>query len=245
MKSTCRPFLLLLALALVGGFSPALRAEPAEVASLRARAEKGNGIAQYNLGSPIRRDARTCPPTLIEAFVWLSLAAENGSTGKALDIVLNKITDEQMAEGRRRLAVRRATLPAKPAALVSAASKPASNPKPPVAPATSDDTTSLSPRSTRPGARHRPLPPPKQCGRRMAAWFPFLRKIPAANNRSSPPCARTSSGSRPSLRRLGKTLKKARADSQAAATELVSLHGARRARISRPPWPRRRRIMPT
>lgn len=86
-------------------------AEPAEIASLRTKAEKGNALAQYNLGLAYTQ-GRLVPANLPEAFVWLSLASENGATGKALDSVLGSITDEQLAEGRRRLELRRTTLPA-------------------------------------------------------------------------------------------------------------------------------------
>jgi hypothetical protein len=86
-------------------------ADPAEVSALRIKAEKGNALAQYNLGL-VYLDGALVPADLPEAFVWLTLAAENGSTGKALNRVLGNLTDAQLAEGRRRLAGYRTTLPA-------------------------------------------------------------------------------------------------------------------------------------
>ena len=84
----------------VGGLAAA---EPAELAALRAKAEKGNALAQYNLGLAYA-EGTLVPADIPEAFVWLSLASANGNMGKALDRVLENITDEQLAEGRRRLA---------------------------------------------------------------------------------------------------------------------------------------------
>ncbi|MDB6168737.1 MAG: Peptidoglycan-binding LysM [Verrucomicrobia bacterium] len=84
-------------------------AEPAEIAALRVKAEKGNGLAQYNLGLAYA-EGEIVAPDLAEAFVWLSLASSNGATGKALDQVLGNITDAQLAEGRRRLEDYRAAI---------------------------------------------------------------------------------------------------------------------------------------
>lgn len=92
--------------------------EPAEVVSLRAKAEKGNALAQYNLGLAYTQGLLV-PADLPEAFVWLSLASENGSTGKALDDMLGTISDAQLTEGRRRLREYRAILAAKNAVIVS------------------------------------------------------------------------------------------------------------------------------
>lgn len=88
-----------------------LSAEPTEVASLRAKAERGNALAQYNLGLAYYQ-GQLVPADLPEAFAWLSLAAENGSTGKALDHVLGTITDQQLAAGRKRLEECRAAVAA-------------------------------------------------------------------------------------------------------------------------------------
>ena len=86
-------------------------AEPPEVTALRYKAEKGNSIAQYNLGL-VYAQGREVPVDLPEAFVWLSLAAENGSTGKALETMLGTMTAEQLAEGRKRLELHHATIAA-------------------------------------------------------------------------------------------------------------------------------------
>jgi outer membrane murein-binding lipoprotein Lpp len=94
------------------GFARLTAAEPEELASLRAKAEKGSVLAQYNLGLAYAQ-GRLGPVDLPEAFAWLSLASESGTTGKALDGVLGSITDEQLTEGRRRLGTYRTALAAK------------------------------------------------------------------------------------------------------------------------------------
>src|SRR5687767_12238521 len=77
-------------------------AESAEITSLRAKAEKGNAIAQYNLGLAYMQgqQVRADWP---EAFVWLTLASEKGATGKALATLVDTLTDAQLTEGRKRL----------------------------------------------------------------------------------------------------------------------------------------------
>ncbi len=62
-------------------------AEAPEIASLRDKAERGNSIAQYNLGL-----AYVNGSDLPKAYVWLTLAEENGMTGKALRSVLAEIS---------------------------------------------------------------------------------------------------------------------------------------------------------
>ena len=94
---------LLLLLVVTASAGTLVAADPGEVAALRAKAEKGNGLAMYNLGLAYAQGEGVAI-NLAEAFVWLSLAAENGATGKALDSVLGNISDAQLAEGRRRLA---------------------------------------------------------------------------------------------------------------------------------------------
>lgn len=93
-------------------------AESAEISALRAKAENGNGLAMYNLGL-VYAEGDGVPTNLAEAFVWLSLAAENGATGKALGSVLGNITDAQLAEGRRRLAEYRTEFAARAAAVAT------------------------------------------------------------------------------------------------------------------------------
>ncbi|HEY0946025.1 MAG TPA: LysM peptidoglycan-binding domain-containing protein [Opitutaceae bacterium] len=88
---------------------------PDELAALRAKAERGNAIAQYNLGL-IYSDQREAAHDVSEAYVWLQLAADNGATGRALGTVSDQMTPAQLAEGQRRLAVRRAQFsPIRPA----------------------------------------------------------------------------------------------------------------------------------
>jgi hypothetical protein len=101
-----------LLLLLTIGFVRLSAAEPDELASLRAKAERGNALAQYNLGLAYSQ-GRLTSPDLAEAFAWLTLASENGATGKALDSLLGNISDEQLAEGRRRLRTYRTAVSAK------------------------------------------------------------------------------------------------------------------------------------
>ncbi len=79
----------------------ALQAEPAEIASLRAKAEKGNAIAQYNLGLAYAVGREDLPADQAQAFVWLTLSGDSGSARKSLADVLGNITDAQLAEARR------------------------------------------------------------------------------------------------------------------------------------------------
>src|SRR5882724_10999000 len=89
---------------------PAQKNEPAEITALRPKAERGNAIAQYNLGLAYAQ-GRGVPADVAEAFVWLTLASETGSTGKALETLLGTINNDQLAEGRRRLEALRASNP--------------------------------------------------------------------------------------------------------------------------------------
>lgn len=79
-----------------------------ELSPLRAKAERGNAIAQYNLGLAYA-EGRQTPRDLAEAYVWLTRASESGSTGRALENLLGHMSPEQIAEGRRRLGVLRTT----------------------------------------------------------------------------------------------------------------------------------------
>ena len=84
--------------------SPLFALTPAEFDSLRTKAERGNAVAQYNLGlaHADRREAIYDPP---QAYAWLSLAAQNGTNGKALANLASVLTPEQLVEGKRRLAL--------------------------------------------------------------------------------------------------------------------------------------------
>ncbi len=109
MSKSARLALLVL---LTLGFARLFAAEPEEIAALRLKAEKGNALAQYNLGLAYSQ-GHLVPADLAEAFAWLSLASESGATGKALDSLLGSITDQQLTEGRTRLGTYRAALAAK------------------------------------------------------------------------------------------------------------------------------------
>lgn len=114
--------------------SPLLAITPAEFDSLRAKADRGNSIAQYNLGlaHADRREAIYDPA---QAYAWLTLAAANGTNGKALSNLTSLLTPEQLAEGKRRLAI----LTASPISPAGDAASPI------VSSATAPDTTSLAP----------------------------------------------------------------------------------------------------
>ena len=99
-------------------------AASSDLTSLRAKAEKGNSIAQYNLGLA-HLQGRQTPINLIEAFAWLTLAAEGGSTGRALTMVLDALTPEQRAAAQRRLDALRAAHPELRSAAVAGANQPA------------------------------------------------------------------------------------------------------------------------
>ena len=86
-----------------------LPAEPAEIASLRTKAEKGNAVAQYNLGLAYAEGRNDLPADQAQAFVWLTLSGDSSSTRKALAAVLATITDAQLAAARRQLESYRGT----------------------------------------------------------------------------------------------------------------------------------------
>lgn len=77
-----------------------------EVASLRQKATDGNFVAQYNLGL-IYADPQEASYDRLEAYVWLMIAAENGTTGRALTTLVEQLTPAELAEGKRRLDERR------------------------------------------------------------------------------------------------------------------------------------------
>ncbi|MBW7894776.1 MAG: LysM peptidoglycan-binding domain-containing protein [Opitutaceae bacterium] len=84
-------------------------AESPEIASLRTKAEKGNSIAQYNLGLAYST-GRDVAQDLPEAYVWLTLAAENGTTGRVLQNLQEQMTPAQLADAQNRLNARRQAL---------------------------------------------------------------------------------------------------------------------------------------
>src|ERR1039458_7543152 len=91
-------------------FPALIFAADVDLASLRAKAEKGNVLAQYNLGLAYA-EGRTAPKDLVEAYVWFRLAIENGGTGTALGGLLQQMSIDEIAAGRQRLDERRRTLP--------------------------------------------------------------------------------------------------------------------------------------
>lgn len=83
--------------------APALRAADAEIVDLAAKAEKGNAIAQYNLGLAYA-EGRGVEVDRAAAFVWLTLAQQNGARGKALEDLAPKLTADELATAKLRLA---------------------------------------------------------------------------------------------------------------------------------------------
>lgn len=104
-----RALVLALSCGLLGG--PLVAADSPEIISLRTKAERGNAIAQYNLGLALAT-GRDTPANLPEAFVWLTLAEERGATGRVLRTILGEMTPDQLAEGNRLLATMRGRFPA-------------------------------------------------------------------------------------------------------------------------------------
>jgi DNA repair exonuclease SbcCD ATPase subunit len=81
-----------------------------DLTTLRAKAEGGDTNAQYQLGLAFAQGLQT-PKDATEAFVWLTLAAEGGSGGRALQVLLETLPQSQVAAGRRRLEALRAANP--------------------------------------------------------------------------------------------------------------------------------------
>ncbi|MEO6245553.1 MAG: hypothetical protein ABIQ12_08960, partial [Opitutaceae bacterium] len=110
MKPPARFFCLGVALVL---FSSVLLAgePPADLGALRAKAERGDPSAQYNLGLALTRSATT-PAERIDGFVWLTLAAESGVSDKTLETVLETLSPPQVTEVRRRVDAARSSNPA-------------------------------------------------------------------------------------------------------------------------------------
>ncbi|MGD0015223.1 MAG: hypothetical protein ABSD56_12505, partial [Bryobacteraceae bacterium] len=115
-----------------------LRATEADIAPVRAKAEKGNAVAQYNLGL-LYAEGRVVPKDPVEAYVWLSLAAENGTTGKALGVLTGEMSADQLKAAKIRLNERRTATPTvislRPSAPTRAAAAAAPSAAPSVAPA--------------------------------------------------------------------------------------------------------------
>src|SRR5277367_2180401 len=86
--------------------APAFAADdlPPEIQALHLQAEHGNAIAQYNLGLAFA-EGRGVDVDTKEAYVWLTLASEQGSTSKELDSLTAKLSPSDLAEAQGRLAV--------------------------------------------------------------------------------------------------------------------------------------------
>ena len=82
---------------------------PANLAALQTKAENGNAIAQYNLGLAYA-NGRGVPWDPIEAYVWLTLASEQGSTAKELGVITSAMSDETLAQAKLRLSQVRSNL---------------------------------------------------------------------------------------------------------------------------------------
>jgi len=109
---------------------PAFALSSAEFEALHIKANRGNAIAQYNLGLAYAdRGESTYDP--VQAYAWLSLAAANGTTSKALANVTGLLTSEQLAEGKRRFAA----LTNSPVSSATAATSPIVAASEPAAPA--------------------------------------------------------------------------------------------------------------
>ena len=71
-------------------------------AALRAKAEQGDAVAQYDLGLAYSQGGQTARDP-VEAFAWLTLAAEKGVSGDALRRVTDGLSSSQLAQARLRL----------------------------------------------------------------------------------------------------------------------------------------------
>lgn len=107
-----RPLAAALLVFALGHVAPAQ--ESSEITSLRTKAAKGNGIAQYNLGLAYAQ-GRGVAADPLEAFVWLSLARDNGARGRALDTVIGALDKPTLELAQQRLTERKAALTGRPA----------------------------------------------------------------------------------------------------------------------------------
>lgn len=84
----------------------------AALAEMKAKAESGDSIAQYNLGVAY---ADPADPLFngAEAYAWLTLAGEQGANLEVLQRLLERLSPAQLAEGKRLLDTRRAELTAR------------------------------------------------------------------------------------------------------------------------------------
>ena len=154
----------------------ALQAADADLAAVRVKAEKGNAVAQYNLGL-LYAEGRAVPKDPIEAYVWLSLAAENGTTGKALGVLTGEMTAGQLQAAKIRLSERRTATPTVISLRPSAPARAATGTLPAPETVTASSCKRASPRSSErcaSGPSRRSSPP--SAGEKSAPVGPrFLR----------------------------------------------------------------------
>ncbi len=174
-------------------------ADSAELASLREKAERGNAVAQYNLGLAYAQ-GRDAPLDRPEAYAWLSLAAEKGTTGKALESLLSTLTPAQLAEGEQRLAQHRADV---------ASVKPSRA----TAPALKSGTPQFSHPSSALASSPAPLAPVMPTERSAPAAVPTLAEVMRGSEPVGPAIGKVSDNSIPAaaLAQTQKELDAARA----------------------------------
>ncbi|MET0262799.1 MAG: hypothetical protein ABW223_07860, partial [Rariglobus sp.] len=139
--------------------SPVFALSSAELDSLRTKADRGNAIAQYNLGLAYadRRESIYDPA---QAYAWLSVAATNGTNGKALSELTSLLTPAQLAEGKKRFA-----------ALNASAVSPISAPASPIATAEPISTITATPVAASAAAAADAEPDQKKLSAELsAAW---------------------------------------------------------------------------
>ena len=86
-------------------------ATPPAATTEKATPDRAVAIAHYNLGLAYAQGRQGAPDAVVEAYVWLTLAAEAGADRAALDGVGKIISPEQLAAARRRLEALRAVSP--------------------------------------------------------------------------------------------------------------------------------------
>jgi chromosome segregation ATPase len=75
---------------------------PESFAALHRQAERGNAIAQYNLGL-VYADPDESFHDRVQAYIWLSRAAANGSRSRELDRLADELTPAQLRAARAQL----------------------------------------------------------------------------------------------------------------------------------------------
>ncbi len=78
--------------------------EAGAAALYRAAAEKGFGPAQNNYGIMLAEGKGGLPVDLVEAYIWFSLAVENGVGPLGRDMVIEHLTPQQLVDADLRLA---------------------------------------------------------------------------------------------------------------------------------------------